>query len=180
MSNQQHYPQGYEQYSQPAPAKPPKKPMRKEARIGWLILGGVVTLLIGIVIGSGGSDTASSSTPQPTVTKTVAGPAGTEVTVTPPPVTKTVPGPKVTVTAPPPQAAAAITEDGVYLVGTDIKPGTYRNGAEDGCYWERLKNTSGDFDAIIANGNGGNQIVTIKRTDKAFSTQRCGEWKKVG
>jgi len=157
--------------------KPPKKPNRWAPLVG----AGLVGLLVGLVFGTAGSgDTAStSSTPQPTVT--VAGPAGSEVTVTPPPVTVTKPAPPAkTVTAPPPQAAAAITEDGVYLVGMDIKPGTYRNGAEDGCYWERLSNTSGDFDAIIANGNGGNQVVTIKKTDKAFNTEDCGAWRKVG
>ncbi|MFF0269684.1 hypothetical protein [Kribbella sp. NPDC004536] len=93
--------------------------------------------------------------------------------------TKTVPGPVKTVTAPPPGPKAAITEDGVYLVGTDIKPGTYRNGSEGDCYWARLNSTNGDFDAIIANGNGGNQVITIKKSDKAFETRNCGSWTKI-
>jgi hypothetical protein len=67
----------------------------------------------------------------------------------------------------------------VWLVGTDIKPGTYRSSADDSCYWARLKNTNGDLDSILANSNGGNQVVTIKKTDKAFESARCAPWTKV-
>lgn len=43
-----------------------------------------------------------------------------------------------------------------YLVGEDIKAGTYKIVGSDGsfgCYWARLKNASGEFDAIIAKNN---------------------------
>jgi len=73
-----------------------------------------------------------------------------------------------------------MTEDGVYLVGVDIKPGQYRSGKDVDCYWARLRNTEGDLGSIIANSNGGNQIVTIRKTDKAFETKRCGGWQKIG
>jgi hypothetical protein len=33
---------------------------------------------------------------------------------------------------------------GTWIVGTDVAPGTYRSSGGDGCYWERLKNFSGD------------------------------------
>jgi hypothetical protein len=154
--------------------------MSPEAKKGWMILAGLGIFAMGLIFGSAADPTTTtSSEPQPTITTTVPGPAGETVTVTPPPVTKTVPGPKVTVTAPPPQAAAAITEDGIYLVGVDIKPGTYRSGPNPDCYWARLSDTNGDLDSILANNNGGNQVVTIKRTDKAFETARCGEWTRV-
>jgi hypothetical protein len=46
-------------------------------------------------------------------------------------------------------------EDGMYLVGTDIKAGSYKtDGDADldlGCYWERTKDDSGEFGSIIAN-----------------------------
>ncbi|HWD79737.1 MAG TPA: hypothetical protein VG497_12670, partial [Kribbella sp.] len=163
------------QYSQPQ--APPKKPRRW---IPWVVAAG--TFLLGLVIGSAGSSnsgspSATGGAPQSTVTKTVPGPAG--ATVAGPTVTQTVPGPVKTVTAPPPGPKAAITEDGVFLVGTDIKPGTYRNGNEADCYWARLRSTNGDFDAIITNGNGGNQVITIKKTDKAFETRSCGSWTKI-
>lgn len=75
--------------------------------------------------------------------------------------------------------------DGKYVVGEDIEPGTYKTaGAEDGvfryCYWERQKNTDGDFNSIITNGGGdGPTTVTIKNSDGAFQTQGCKTWQKV-
>jgi hypothetical protein len=168
-------PQFNPQYPYPQP--PPKKSRRW---LPWVVAAG--TFLLGLVIGSAGSSnsgspSASADAPQPTVTKTVPGPAG--ATVAGPTVTQTVPGPVKTVTAPPPGPKAAISEDGVFLVGVDIKPGTYRNGNEADCYWARLKSTNGDLDAIIANGNGGNQVITVKKTDKAFETRMCGAWTKI-
>ena len=161
---------------------PPLQPPKKRRRwVPWVVAAG--TFVLGLIIGSAGNSnnaasTAAAGTPQPTVTKTVPGPAG--ATVPGPTVTKTVPGPATTVTAPPPGPKVAISEDGIYLVGVDIKPGTYRNGNEGDCYWARLKNTNGDLDGIIANHNGGNQVVTIKKTDKAFETRYCGSWTKIG
>jgi hypothetical protein len=73
----------------------------------------------------------------------------------------------------PPVASGPATSfsEGTYVVGTDIVPGTYRTAgpASDGpgsCYWEREKNTSGDFGSIIANNLGrGPATVTISRSD---------------
>lgn len=190
----QHYPNqpfppqhGAGGYPPAGPGRPLQQGPKKPNRWVWPVAT-ISALFVGVLIGAaagGGSDSPASSSSQPTVTTTVPGPAGATVagpTVTKPgpTVTVTKPGPAKTVTAPPPGPATAISEDGTYLVGTDIKPGTYRNGNEGDCYWERLSNTSGDFDAIIANGNGGNQVVTVKKTDKAFHTERCGEWKKIG
>jgi hypothetical protein len=168
---------------------PPPEPPRQESQ-WWKSRPaiGAATLVLGIVIGSAGgsgqSDTAkASSTPTVTVSMPADGKApGPAVTVTAPaPAAKTVqvPGPARTVTAAPPGPKAAIEEDGTWLVGTDIKPGTYRSSSNADCYWARLKNTSGDLAAILANGNGGNQVVTVKKTDKAFESARCAPWTKV-
>jgi hypothetical protein len=80
----------------------------------------------------------------------------------------------------------SISGDGTFAVGSQIKPGTYRtvvpNDSLD-CYYERLKDASGSFDAIIANNNGSpgsQQIVEIKAADKFFKTEGCGTWTKVG
>jgi hypothetical protein len=43
----------------------------------------------------------------------------------------------------------------------------------------RLESTNGDLDSIIANGNGGNQVITIKKTDQAFETRYCGAWTRI-
>lgn len=72
-----------------------------------------------------------------------------------------------------------IPGSGVYLVGEDIQPGTYRMVLEgsDRCYWARLAGTSGELGDIIANDNvSGQAIVTIGEGDVAFETSRCGEW----
>lgn len=65
---------------------------------------------------------------------------------------------------------------GTYLVGSNIQPGIYRGlgggSISSSCYWERLKDASGNFDSIIANGNGiGQYYVEIKSTDFAFKSE---------
>ena len=70
--------------------------------------------------------------------------------------------------------------DGTYLVGVDISPGTFRVNARNGCYWERLKNFSGELGGIIANDNTkGSTIVEIASSDAGFSSHHCGDWEKV-
>jgi hypothetical protein len=76
--------------------------------------------------------------------------------------------------------------DGTYLVGTDIVAGTYHTTGPASygsglCYWEREKDTSGNFDSIIANDLGhGPTTVTISSSDGAFKTSGCNTWTKVG
>jgi hypothetical protein len=67
--------------------------------------------------------------------------------------------------------------DGTYRVGRDVPPGTYRTRGGVGCYWARLRNFSGNLNAIIANDNAvGPAVVTIKRTDRGIESNRCGTW----
>lgn len=69
-----------------------------------------------------------------------------------------------------------IPGSGVYRVGEDIQPGTYRSEA-DSCYWARLAGFSGSLGDIIANDNvSGTAYVTIAPSDAAFETSRCGDW----
>ena len=70
---------------------------------------------------------------------------------------------------------------GTFIVGTDMRPGTYRSSRGADCYWERLRGFTGDFGQIIANDfrESGRAIVTIKSTDKGFSSSRCGTWTKI-
>jgi hypothetical protein len=76
--------------------------------------------------------------------------------------------------------------DGQYEVGTAagmVTPGKYRTTVPAdslGCYWERQKDLSGSFEAVITNGShkaGEPVVVTIAASDKGFKTQRCGEWR---
>ncbi|MDQ0605253.1 hypothetical protein QF037_009598 [Streptomyces canus] len=75
-----------------------------------------------------------------------------------------------------------IPGDGTFLVGKDIQAGTYRSEGKNkyGCYWARLSDTTGEEDAIIANGNAeGPAIVKVAAGDKAFQTTDCQPWKKI-
>jgi hypothetical protein len=68
-----------------------------------------------------------------------------------------------------------LIQPGTYIVGTDIQPGIYRGQAGydvfDSCYWTRLKDLSGDLDAVLANDNGiGQFYVEVRDSDYAFET----------
>ncbi|OSM42686.1 hypothetical protein [Nesterenkonia sp. PF2B19] len=74
-----------------------------------------------------------------------------------------------------------IPGDGVYIVGSDVEPGTYTTEPGSwGCYWARLSGTSGEFHDIITNGfvDDGQALVTIAETDVAFETSGCGVWER--
>jgi hypothetical protein len=70
--------------------------------------------------------------------------------------------------------------DGMYIVGTDIQPGTYKNGGQSGCYYARLSGFGNTTDDIIANDNSDTPVVvTISADDKGFQSNRCGTWVRV-
>ncbi len=170
----------------------------------WL-LAGLVALFIGIGLGGVGKSEGTTGAAAPTVTATVtkAGAAGSPAatvtapavtvtatapaaTVTAPAVTVTAPAPAaVTVTAPaapaaPPPGPGASVGDGVYVVGQDLQPGTYRVSAAvtDGCYWQITKSGS-NGDDIVQNDlpKGGFPQVTVK-AGQDFKSERCGTWVK--
>ena len=75
--------------------------------------------------------------------------------------------------------------DGIFRVGVDILPGTYRTVDARGCLWRRLRGFSGesrdlidqieiDFvdDSII--------IVAIPAADIGFESSGCGDWHRMG
>ena len=67
-------------------------------------------------------------------------------------------------------------EDGIWEVGTDIEPGTYRAEGGSGCYWALLG--SADTADIVNNGGfGPNQTVTID--SPWFETSDCGTWERI-
>jgi hypothetical protein len=69
--------------------------------------------------------------------------------------------------------------DGMYIVGTDIAPGTYKNTGAQGCYYARLSGFGNTLDDIIANNDtDAPAIVTIAATDKGFQSEGCGMWTK--
>lgn len=68
---------------------------------------------------------------------------------------------------------------GMFRVGVDIQPGTYKASAADswGGYWERLSCATGDFGCILSNQNvTGSEYVTISASDAYFNTKRMTRW----
>jgi hypothetical protein len=76
-----------------------------------------------------------------------------------------------------------ITEDGIYIVGADVSPGTWRSAGGDssGCYAARLSGFGGTLDQVISNdvSSEGGLVVTIGSGDAGFETTGCGTWTKV-
>jgi hypothetical protein len=161
MSNQQYDPNNPQAGWQPAQPYQPKK--RSKGKIALIVIS---VILVGLV-GFGGcvAVLASSTDGSPTDPNTISVPSETTATQAP--------------KSAAPKLPRAQVEDGTWMVPSEMKPGTYRSGNNTLCYWARLKGTSGDFDDIIINGNGANQTVTIKATDKAFQHSNCGGWKKL-
>ena len=62
---------------------------------------------------------------------------------------------------------------GNWLVGSQVLPGTYVSIVGTGCYWERLRDFTGESSGIIANDfvpDAGQQFVTIGGSDVGFQT----------
>jgi hypothetical protein len=75
-----------------------------------------------------------------------------------------------------PATPASKFGDGAFIVGEDIKPGTYRSPGSGSCYWARMSSfAGGGVGGIIANGNSPG-IVTISANDRGFQTYGCGTW----
>jgi hypothetical protein len=147
---------------------------RHRAR-NWIlgIVGGIVILFIGVAIGSaGGKTTGAAAGPQPTVTVTA---------------TATARAPNVTTT--PAEAAAAspgttMSSDGVYVVGTDIKHGTYHTtgavgGSGGDCYYALLSSTN-TSDIIDNNNVTGPATITVGPGVKAVDVSGCNTWTRIG
>jgi hypothetical protein len=75
--------------------------------------------------------------------------------------------------------ANTVPGTGTFVVGDDIKPGTYRAAAHPGCYWARLNSL--DTSDIADNDNAdGPVVVQILPTDKAFQASDCASFHKAG
>lgn len=78
--------------------------------------------------------------------------------------------------------ASACVRPGTWPIGSPgaggALPGIYRTLGGGGCYWERRRDLSGDFSAIIANGFSSwePQYVEVKASDAGFSTNGCINW----
>lgn len=143
----------------------------RRLRSHWkLVAAFTVVFLIGLGLGAGsGEETASEA----------GNSIATTVTVEAEPQTVTDTLTETVVETVEPSAGITIPGDGTFLVGDDIQPGTYRTAGGAGCYWARLKGTSGELGDIIANGNvTGPTTITIAPSDAAFQTSGCVEWQQ--
>ncbi len=80
-------------------------------------------------------------------------------------------------------AAKMSGDGGMFRVGADIAPGTYKStgNTDDSCYWERTKDAEHGIDSILANDNAnGTAVVRISASDGYFKTAGCKDWKKTG
>ena len=151
-------------------------PARKGAR-RWLIPAG--TGLLGLIVGAGlggsGAQPATVTAAGATVTQTA-----TETVTATAPAVEAAPAPAES--TPAPVDSSDVAGDGTFLVGTDIKPGTYRSAkpASGNCYWARLRADDGGINDIIANNNSsGPSVVTVRKSDKLFKTQGCEDWTRA-
>jgi hypothetical protein len=133
------------------------------------VLGGLVLVLIGVGIGAAGKGTPS---PAPTVTVTAAAAPAATITITAKP------------TAPAAPANTTMGGDGVYVVGVNIRRGTYStSGAVGGsggdCYYALLSSTN-TSDIIDNNNVTGPATITVGPGVKAVQVTGCNTWHRIG
>ena len=172
-------------YPPPPPGPPsyrPTQPAHAAKTPWWKALWFVALVAAVVGIGIGAASAGSKAK-----TKTVAGPTthatttetatATSVITTTPTVVKTIATKThtVTVTYHPPIKVAFT--DGTFLVGSEIKAGTYHTEDDgDGCYYERDHKGDG-IDAIIANDNlSGPTTITIASSDYSFTSSGGCSW----
>lgn len=141
----------------------------------WIVLAAGVGLILLICmagfIAVVGDPNATPSLPIASQTQTTSEPEQTKS-----------PAAVAVTTSSPAPAKPKVWGAGMYKVGEDISAGSYKtsNPNDEWCYWERLKNDSGEFSAIIANdivpGPGRMKIVA---TDKFVKFTGGCEWVKA-
>lgn len=168
----------------------PEQPTKKKTPVWLIAVGGVLLLCfcvaVVIAIGSSGSTNNPSgqlntladdieSIQTAAFEAAFVGLQAKQPTNTPFPTNTNAPPPPTDTATVAPTADPNLIRPGTYIVGSDIQPGIYTGNAGEGlfgtCYWERLKDLSGSFDAILANDNGvGNFYLEIRQGDYALKT----------
>lgn len=73
-------------------------------------------------------------------------------------------------------AANTISGEGVYRVGQDMTPGTYRSVDNHDCYWMLSSDANGSD--IIENAIVTGPALASVAAGQFFTTNRCGDWVK--
>jgi hypothetical protein len=146
-------------------------PRTRNVIIGFVGAGAI--LFAGVGIGAAGKPTSGHAGPVVTMpTITVSPSAAPAVTVTVRPV-----APK------PASPHASMAGDGVFVVGTDIEPGTYHTsgavgGSGGNCYYALLSSTN-TSDIIDNNDVTGPATITVGAGVKAVDISGCQVWTRV-
>ncbi|MGB3437264.1 MAG: hypothetical protein WBA97_00820 [Actinophytocola sp.] len=159
------------------PPQPPTAPSKSSKRGVWIVVV-IGAFILGVAVGLAGNSTGSG-TKSARETVTVRVPAGEGEA---PPAEPA----QAEASPPAPAGPAATMSSGIYQVGVDVQAGQYKTaGPEDneyglGCYWARLKNDTGEFDAIISNGNlDGPGSFTVNAGEFVELSGDC-TWTKTG
>ncbi|NJP96648.1 hypothetical protein HCN51_45700 [Nonomuraea sp. FMUSA5-5] len=81
---------------------------------------------------------------------------------------------------PRPERSTAGYGEGMYKVGSEIEPGTYRTAGGDRCYYSRLRDATGGIGSIIANDNlRGQGYVALQETDAYINFSGDCLWEPV-
>ncbi|WP_353952496.1 hypothetical protein V6K52_03365 [Knoellia sp. S7-12] len=78
------------------------------------------------------------------------------------------------------RAEGTTIDDGTYVVGDEMKPGTYRTakGIRD-CYWERTSGTGRTLDNDFVQFAPQGVSVRIRADDGGFVSRGCGTWTRA-
>lgn len=180
----------------PLPPEPPKPSKPARNRTHAIIIGSAAAaiaaiVITGVAVANSDGDDESEAAPAPTITVTETAEmtdqeildksmeilesaeadvdAGIEPDVTIPAVEET---------EEEPEGPLASIDEGTYLVGEDVKAGSYKtSGPSDGmCYWARNSDDSGELKSIIANDIlKGPGRVTLNKGE-IFETNGCDTW----
>jgi len=135
----------------------------------WLVLtvAGIVVTAVAAIVGTASSDSGEDGPP-----------AATRVTVTATQFeTKTI---TATVTAKPPTGPRGEFSDGLFQVGKDVQPGTYKTDGPDGsnaggCYWSR-SDARGN---VIQNGVVNDAGTVTVRPGERIDSAGCLPWRRA-
>jgi len=73
-------------------------------------------------------------------------------------------------------AANTFEGNGVFVVGDDIQPGTYKSDGGSGCYWGRQDRNNETFANALGDGP---TVITIQKSDFAVKVARCAPYTKT-
>jgi hypothetical protein len=132
------------------------------------VLAAIAGLAAGVAVGCIGGIAIGSSDNTPAASQAVGQPQSTDQ-----------PGATEAAAPPAPAGPATTIGDGVWVVGVDIAPGTWRPTAvaDSNCYWSITKSGSNGRD-IVSNNIGGGRPTVVVKEGQDFEVNRCGTWAK--